>query len=115
MKTDLSYLLSMSDGEKSIINEMIDIFIQQVKEMGTEMLKLDSEKNYEELSKLAHKAKSSVAIMGMKNLAYDLKDLEILCKDKAKTDTYKEYILHFIEETEEAAIELENLKKDSFK
>lgn len=111
MKTDLSYLLSMSDGDKHIINELIDIFAIQVKEMAGEMLKLESERNYEELSKLAHKAKSSVAIMGIKNLAYDLKELELLCKDKEKTETYRDFILQFREETEEAIVELENYKQ----
>ena len=106
MKTDLSYLLSMSGGDDTLIFEMIEIFNSQVKEMGEEMQKLELEGNFDALSKLAHKAKSSVAIMGMSSMADSLKELEILARDMIRTDSYKTYIDRFLLETQEATIEL---------
>lgn len=106
MKTDLSYLLSMSGGDDSLIFEMIEIFNTQVEEMREEMQKLESEGNFDALSKLAHKAKSSVAIMGMNSLSDSLKELEILARDMIRTDSYKAYIDRFVLETQEATIEL---------
>ena len=112
MRTDLSYLLSTSDGNIDIINEMIDIFTSQIKEIAEEMVRFKFEKDYEKLSNLAHKAKSSVAIMGMKGLAQDLKELELMAKDRINSDLYQSYISKFIKETEEAVKELNNYRNE---
>ncbi len=45
------------------------------------MPRLLKEKEYDGLSKLAHKAKSSVAVMGMTGVAELLKELEKLAHD----------------------------------
>lgn len=107
MKTDLTYLKTMAGGSKELITEMINIFCTQVKEYSEEMTNLLKDKKYDELGRLAHKAKSSVAIMGMKDLADKLKTLELLTKDNAKNaETYPEYVDQFIEECAIASIEL---------
>ena len=81
MKTDLSYLKSMSGDNQELIHEMIEIFTSQVEEFMVEMQDLLDDDDYEALGKLAHKAKSSVAIMGMNNLAKKLKELESLTQN----------------------------------
>ncbi len=106
MKTDLSYIMSMSDGNQAIVKEIIDIFSSQISEIGTELQKMESIKDYDALSKLAHKAKSSVAIMGMKTLAAKLNEFEILAKEKRNSNSYPDYINYFITESEEALKEL---------
>ena len=111
MKTNLSYLFSMVNIDKSIINEMIGIFILQVREISGEMLLAEKKGDIDTLSKLAHKAKSSVAIMGMDDLADHLKEFEILARDNTGTNNFKDYIKHFNNEIEEAVIELEDYLK----
>lgn len=106
MKTDLSYLQTMSGGDRGLIHEMIDIFIDQIKEIEDGMKVLLHEKNYDSLGKLAHKAKSSVAIMGMNSLAKKLKELELLTTKNHKIEKYPEYLKLFSAESKEAIIEL---------
>lgn len=107
MKTDLSYLREMSGGNKELILEMIGIFKEQVVEFAQEMDKYLDNKEYELLGKLAHKAKSSVSILGMQDLAKDLKNLENLARDGKKMNSYAGIIQNFKDETAEATRELD--------
>lgn len=109
MVTDLSYLNSMSGGSGEIIKEMITIFNEQCREYIVDMQKYLDDKNYLLLGKLAHKAKSSVAIMGMNELAADLKTLEIKTKDEADTDTYPAFVEKFITQVKQAMTELDEI------
>ncbi len=106
MKTDLSYLQEMSGGNKDLVMEMISIFKSQVTEFAVNMENHLNNKEFELLGKLAHKAKSSVSIMGLNELAKDLKKLENLAKEGKKTEQYPVLIRKFKKETEEAIEEL---------
>ena len=97
----------MSGGDEKFIREMIEIFKEQVVEYTEEMPKLLGQGDYDNLSKLAHKAKSSVAVMGMSDEADSLKELELLAKDGKETDTYAKYIDRFISNCKLALTELE--------
>jgi len=110
MKTDLSYLETMTEGNKGLIKELIGIFSTQVKEYGTLMNQYLGEKNWRELSKLAHKAKSTVAIMGMRELSEELKQLELDAGLMEKTETYAALIDRFTMECDEAVKELQQYK-----
>jgi len=103
---DLTYLNEMADGESSIIKEMIDIFKSQVVEFVNEMRSFESKKDWMNLSKVSHKAKSSVAIMGMSSLAEELKTLELMAKKGENTDEYPKYIAKFEEQCNLAVDEL---------
>lgn len=106
MITDLTYLKNMSGGSSDIIKEMISIFVEQTQEYITDMQRLLDEKNYIALGKLAHKAKSSVAIMGMNDLAADLKTLELKSKDAQDVQTYPDIVNKFIMLSKQAIDEL---------
>jgi len=108
MITDLTYLKNMTEGNAELIQEMIDIFTVQVKEYTKNMKEFYQRKNWTELSRLAHKAKSSVAIMGMDDLAEMLKKFEMLAMDKKDVEKYPEYIKRFIEDCARACEELKN-------
>lgn len=109
MITDLTYLNNMSGGNPEIIKEMISIFDEQVQEYIVQMQQYLKDKNYLLLGKLAHKAKSSVAIMGMNNLAADMKTLELLTKEEKETDTYGDYVGKFVEQCSLARKELNEI------
>ena len=104
--TDLTYLKSMSGGSKELIQEMVDIFISQVEEFSEGMDNYLNNKDWDNLGKLAHKAKSSVAIMGMEKLANDLKRLELLTLEEKEIEIYPEIISKFKNECREAVTEL---------
>jgi HPt (histidine-containing phosphotransfer) domain-containing protein len=108
MKTDLSYLVDMTEGNKGLISEMIEIFSTQVNQYRSLMLQFYIEENWEEISQLAHKAKSSVAIMGMKDLAQNLKELELLARDGKDTESYPVMIDYFRNECKIAIAELQD-------
>ena len=102
-----SYLEEVCAGSKEIIADMISLFRDQVTEFNSELNRLFSEGNYYDLGLLAHKAKSSVAIMGMEELAASLKDFELKAKEGLEPELYPGYIRDFEEQTRIGLEELE--------
>ncbi len=71
-----------------------------------------SNKNYEDLGRLAHKAKSSISIMGLEELANELKLFEILTKSGEEVEKYPAFIEKFKKDTLEAVEELNEVIKN---
>ena len=92
---NLSYLESMAGGDPEIIQEMKDIFIAQVPEFIENLNRYLREGQYIELGKEAHKAKSSVMIMGMNQLGKDLKTLQLATIAGTNEETYPQYVKEF--------------------
>lgn len=103
------YLDMVTGGDSGLVKEIVDIFREQVGEMRSEMRSLLEAGDYAALGELAHKAKSSVAIMGMDNLADMLKTLEISAKTGSDAELYESYISRFDNETSSALSELDDL------
>jgi HPt (histidine-containing phosphotransfer) domain-containing protein len=112
MKVDLTYLKNMSAGNKDLILEMIGIFKTQVVEFSEGMDTFYKNKDYEQLGRLAHKAKSSISIMGLNDLALDLKLFETLAKAGEQTETYPALIEKFKSVTSEALGELDEVTRN---
>jgi HPt (histidine-containing phosphotransfer) domain-containing protein len=95
-EVDLTYLESIADGDKEIIEELINIFIDQIPEFTEGLRNGLEQKDWRALAGIAHKAKSSVVSMGMNNLGnVDLKNLELIAKsfridELTSTDSLKE-------------------------
>jgi len=106
IKTD--YLESVSGGDITIISEITELFRSQAAEIYNDMKRLYDKKEYSLLGMLAHKAKSSVAIMGMDELASLLKKFELSAKEAKDTDLYPSYIEKFGKDTREAIEELDD-------
>jgi HPt (histidine-containing phosphotransfer) domain-containing protein len=105
----MEYLDSVSGGDPGIINEILVIFKEQSVEIYNEMKSHLASKSYSSLGLLAHKAKSSVAIMGMSELADMLKTFELQARDGKESQLYESYIERFLSETQVAIKELEDL------
>ena len=103
------YLDSVSAGDNDTIVEIVTMFREQAVEFQNEMKELLASRDYYSLGLLAHKAKSSVLIMGMKNLAELLKTFEVQAKAGKETDKYESYIAKFVNDTNEAVKELDDL------
>jgi HPt (histidine-containing phosphotransfer) domain-containing protein len=110
MVTNLSYLKNMTDGNPDLMQELINIFISQADEYTREMQELHAQGDWQALSRLAHKAKSSVAIMGMTELSEMLKDLELFARDQKNVDKFPDYINKFTTEINIACKELKTTK-----
>jgi HPt (histidine-containing phosphotransfer) domain-containing protein len=106
---NMEYLDSVAGGDTSIINEIVAMFKDQSVEIYNEMCSLLEARNYTSLGLLAHKAKSSVAIMGMKDLADMLKTFELQAKEGKEPELYKSYVERFKDDTRAAVAELDDL------
>jgi HPt (histidine-containing phosphotransfer) domain-containing protein len=107
IKTD--YLDMVAGNDNGLIKELVDIFSSQIEEFYSQMIVLLDQKNYKELGLLAHKAKSSVAIMGMDELSEMLKTFEIKARDGKDTELYAAYVSKFENDTKCALVELNTL------
>jgi len=108
---DLTYLESMSMGSNELIIEMIQIFIDQLPEFTEGLTEHLQDGDYMALGALAHKAKSSVAVMGMESLATDLKTLELSAKAGTNADQYPALVKRFIEQVSLTGAELQDYTK----
>jgi HPt (histidine-containing phosphotransfer) domain-containing protein len=111
MITDLTYLKNMSGGNEAVIKEMIGIFIEQVDEISSEMFLALKEGDWLSLSRLAHKAKSSVAIMGMTEMEAELKRLERIAGEGKEIDAFKKLVEKFNTDSHIAIDELKDYAK----
>lgn len=83
---DLSYLKEMSGNNKDIMVEMVDIFIEQNPEFTEGISNHFKNKDWAQLGAIAHKAKSSVRIMGMGELGDCLEKIEHYAKGNKKVE-----------------------------
>ncbi|MGZ2369917.1 Hpt domain-containing protein [Ancylomarina sp. YFZ004] len=83
---DLSYLREMSGNNKDIMVEMVEIFIEQNPEFTEGISSYFENKQWTELGAVAHKAKSSVRIMGMDELGDCLEKIEHYSKGNQKVE-----------------------------
>jgi HPt (histidine-containing phosphotransfer) domain-containing protein len=104
---NLSYVKDVCGNDREIIAEMISIFRSQIPEFVGEMRSLLKNSQYNDLGLLAHKAKSSVAIMGMEDLAVELKRFELKARAGEDPDSYAGFIDRFERDTSVALRELD--------
>jgi len=106
--TNLSYLQTMSGGSIKIIKEMVNLFKEQIpiyiKELETAMLN----KDYKQVSEIAHKTKSSLTIVGMNEMATEMKTLELKAREAEEPDSYAEYLGNLVSAVNAGITELEN-------
>lgn len=76
VRYDLSYLNQVFQGNQEMVNNIISLFLQQVPEYIREM-EVCVEKNEPlSLHPLAHKAKSSVSMLGIRDMEVDILQIE---------------------------------------
>lgn len=107
--TDLTYLKEITGGESSIVIEMVEMFIEQVDEFKENLNKHLKDENWVDLGKEAHKAKSSVLIVGMEELGKNLKKLQLLTEEESESETYADYVNMF---NEQCTAGVEELKEE---
>jgi len=92
MLTDLKYLQQMTGNDSEIMKEMIDLFLKQLSEMRVDVDFFVESENWLDLSRLAHKIKSSSLVMGAVRMSEEMKELELMSKEGKDTEKYPEYI-----------------------
>jgi len=106
---NLDYLNEMSDGSKDLVRDLINMFIKQVPVFSEQLDVCYKNGDYISLGKLAHKIKSSVAMMGIMELTSDMKTLEMIAKEGIDVEKYPVYISKFKVISSEAVNELNNI------
>lgn len=104
---DLTYLRSISGGNIELIMEMIDIFKQQIPEFNFNFQNALKSDDWKGIAAVAHKARSSVSIMGIARIAAVLKEMETKTKEKSGKDIIIEWVRDFEITTAEAIKELD--------
>jgi HPt (histidine-containing phosphotransfer) domain-containing protein len=108
---NMSYLDSISNGDKKFIQELIDLFFEQIPDYQSKLISLNESKDWNNLARIAHKAKSAIIMMGMNDLALELKKLEENAKEEKNIGDYQEIIVKFVNDTNSALAELRDIKE----
>lgn len=108
---DLSYLHEISDGSNDLINDLVGMFFEQIPEYQQLLNDLYLKKDWINLGKTAHKAKSAILMVGMQELAGKLKILEENAKEGKNINEYQEIITKFVKESNAAIKELQEIRK----
>ncbi len=107
----MSYLDSISNGDNKFMQELIDLFFEQIPDYQNKLIGLNKIKDWNNLARIAHKAKSAIIMMGMEDLAVELKKLEENAKEEKNIGDYQEIIVKFVNDTNSAIAELKELKE----
>ncbi|OFX82362.1 MAG: hypothetical protein A2X00_06850 [Bacteroidetes bacterium GWE2_32_14] len=108
---NMSYLNSISNGNKKFIQELIDLFFEQIPDYQKKLKEYYKIKDWHNLSRAAHKAKSALLMVGMEELALELKKMEENAKEEKNIGDYQEIIVKFVNDTNSAITELNELRK----
>lgn len=117
--TNLNYLKGITGEDKAMIREMIELFFAQVPGFIKNLHELYQSGDYLALGKEAHKAKSSLQIMGMTDLEQEMKKFQLKTIEGIEIESYPIHIRNFETQCEgalaELKIELANLSSDQIK
>jgi HPt (histidine-containing phosphotransfer) domain-containing protein len=84
--TNLSYLRLMADNDEEMVQTMLGMLLEELPEELDKIKALHEEKNWEELGKISHKMKSTLAFVGNEPMTNANKEIEQLAKSGAELD-----------------------------
>jgi len=79
---DLTMIQSVSGGDKAFIKKMILLFIETVPQNVQELVDATERKNWEQVSKMAHKLKSTIDSMGIRTIHDQIRSIEMNAKNQ---------------------------------
>jgi two-component system, sensor histidine kinase len=106
---NLHYLDSIGEGDNKFKNELVKIFLQQLPVLMKELSDYMEQNEYQQLAAVAHKAKSSVAMMGISTLQDDMAKLERLAREGKSKNLYRPIVTRFINIATEVIEEIKDL------
>lgn len=101
---DLTYLEKVCEGDKEFMQEMIEAFIETTPESISDLNSASLSRDWEQVARVAHKMKPSVAFMGIEPLREMVLEVESLAKEGREGDHIKE-LLRQVGELSNQAIE----------
>lgn len=88
--SDLSYLIDMMNGKKSLIKGVIDDFLSQIPRELQNINSAIEKTDFTLIKKISHSMKSSVSIMGISQAASILKEMEDLSVKELNLEKIKD-------------------------
>ena len=78
---DLSIIEAVSGGDEEFVRKMVELFIETVPVNLQELNTFVDRKNWDMVSKMAHKLKSTLDSMGIQALKQDVRTVEMTAKN----------------------------------
>ena len=103
---DLGYIEKMSQGNKQIIIKMLKSYLISIPGFIKETALTFESGSWHLLGNAAFRAKDIMPIIGLKQLAIDLNELDLLCRKGEDIDSIKNYIDNFSQIGSEAVFEI---------
>jgi CheY-like chemotaxis protein len=89
---DLTMIQSVSGGDDSFIKKMIRLFIQTVPQNVQELADAATTGNWEQVSKMAHKLKSTIDSMGIRSIHDVIRTIEMHAKNRDQVERIPEMV-----------------------
>ncbi len=90
---DLSKLLSLSRNDKSFVQKMVQMFIEQTTLSIQQMKEAYANKDLDTIYNIAHKIKPSIDAMGIEVLREDIRDIEKTAFEKNDSEEFEKKLL----------------------
>ncbi len=104
---DISFLQNLTGGSAGTTLEILNLFKTEVPKYLADLRKGIEEKNLENIAYVAHKAKSSFALMGIIAVVTILKNLEIDAKSATNVEKFSSMVFSVEDIYNKAIVELE--------
>ncbi len=89
---DLAMIHSVSGGDDAFIKKMIRLFIQTVPQNVQELVEAAANENWEQVSKMAHKLKSTIDSMGIRSIHDVIRAVEMHAKNRDQLERIPELV-----------------------
>ena len=109
---DLSYLNQVFQGNKEMIHQIISMFVKQVPDYFSEMQECVVRADFSALHPLAHKAKSSIAMLGLKDMEALVLEIEKKSKNGDKGAMLEDLVSRVVEDYNGISVQLGYLLKE---
>jgi CheY-like chemotaxis protein/HPt (histidine-containing phosphotransfer) domain-containing protein len=91
---DLTMIHSVSGGDLAFIKKMILLFIETVPQNVQELVDATGQKNWEQVSKMAHKLKSTIDSMGIRSIHEQIRTVETNAKNLEQLELLPVMVTH---------------------
>ena len=109
--TNLDYLKLMADGDRDMEQTMLEMLLSELPEEFAKMKSLYQEQNWEELSKVSHKMKSTLAFIGNEDVTAANKQIEQLAKSEVGLEIIESLMATFENRLPDILAELKQIFK----
>jgi HPt (histidine-containing phosphotransfer) domain-containing protein len=89
---NLDYLEMMSDGDDSMKKTMLEMLLDELPQEVKKMAELLEQKNWETLSSVSHKMKSTLAFVGNEEMTAANKQVELIAKSTPSPESLEDLI-----------------------